>query len=96
MNDNNKVYLINDVDRVMRDLGYLASDPVKREEVAGYMQEAEEFMLAAGVPKNKITKKTAYTIKSLWADAREKKEPIDLVGKDKMIVFLISQLRRGK
>lgn len=94
--EDNKVYLIDDVDRVMRDLGYLASDPIKREEVAGYMQEAEEFMLQAGVPKNKLTKKTAYTVKSLWADAREKKDPIDLVNKDKMIVFLISQLKRGK
>ena len=75
-------------------MGYLDSDPQKREEVQGYIDEAAEFMIESGVPAERLTSQRAYAVKSIWADYRDKGDDDKLIKKDGMLVALISQLRR--
>jgi len=86
--------LNSDVDKILYKLGYYDSDPQKKQEVQGYIDEAVEFMTESGVLTDKLTTQRAYAVKSIWADARDKGEDDKLVKKDGMIVSLISQLRR--
>lgn len=83
-----------EVDKILYKLGYYDSDPHKRQEVQGYIDEATEFMIESGVPREKLTSQRAYAIKSIWADARDKGNDDALVKKDGMVVALLSQLRR--
>ena len=83
-----------EVDKILFKLGYLDSDPHKKQEVQGYIDEAAEFMLESGVPNERLTTKRAYAVKSIWADYRDKGDDEKLIKKDGMIVALISQLRR--
>lgn len=83
-----------EVDKILFKLGYLDSDPHKKQEVQGYIDEAEEFMLESGVPNERLTTQRAYAVKSIWADYRDKGDDEKLIKKDGMIVALISQLRR--
>ena len=85
---------MSEVDKILYKLGYYDSDPHKKAEVQGYIDEAVEFMLESGVKPEKLTTQRAYTIKSIWADARDKGEINDIVKCDGMVVALISQLRR--
>ena len=83
-----------EVDKILFKLGYLDSDPHKKQEVQGYIDEAAEFMLESGVPNERLTTQRAYVVKSIWADYRDKGDDEKLIKKDGMIVALISQLRR--
>lgn len=83
-----------EVDKILYKLGYYDSDPHKKAEVQGYIDEAVEFMLDAGVPKEKLNTQRAYAIKSIWADARDKGSDDQIIRKEGMIVALVSQLRR--
>ena len=83
-----------EVDKILFKLGYLDSDPHKKQEVQGYIDEAAEFMLASGVPNERLTTQRAYAVKSIWADYRDKGDDEKLIKKDGMLVALISQLRR--
>lgn len=83
-----------EVDKILFKLGYLDSDPHKKQEVKGYIDEAAEFMLESGVPNERLTTQRAYAVKSIWADYRDKGDDEKLIKKDGMIVALISQLRR--
>ena len=83
-----------EVDKILFKLGYLDSDPHKKQEVQGYIDEAAEFMLESGVPNERLTTQRAYAVKSSWADYRDKGDDEKLIKKDGMIVALISQLRR--
>ena len=83
-----------EVDKILFKLGYYDSDPLKQEEVQGYIEEATEFMRDSGVPEDKITSQRGYAVKSIWADARDKGDDNSLVRKEGMIVSLISQMRR--
>ena len=83
-----------EVDKILFKLGYLDSDPHKKQEVHGYIDEAAEFMLESGVPNERLTTQRAYAVKSIWADYRDKGDDEKLIKKDGMIVALISQLRR--
>ena len=83
-----------EVDKILFELGYLDSDPHKKQEVQGYIDEAAEFMLESGVPNERLTTQRAYAVKSIWADYRDKGDDEKLIKKDGMIVALISQLRR--
>lgn len=83
-----------EVDKILFKLGYLDSDPHKKQEVQGYIDEAAEFMLESGVPNERLTTQRAYAVKSIWADFRDKGDDEKLIKKDGMIVALISQLRR--
>lgn len=83
-----------EVDKILFKLGYLDSDPHKKQEVQGYIDEAAEFMLESGVPPEKLTTQRAYAVKSIWADYRDKGDDEKLIKKDGMLVALISQLRR--
>ena len=83
-----------EVDKILFKLGYLDSDPHKKQEVQGYIDEAAEFMLESGVPNERLTTQRAYAVKSIWADYRDKGDDEKLITKDGMIVALISQLRR--
>lgn len=83
-----------EVDKILFKLGYLNSDPHKKQEVQGYIDEAAEFMLESGVPNERLTTQRAYAVKSIWADYRDKGDDEKLIKKDGMIVALISQLRR--
>lgn len=85
---------MDEVDKILYKLGYFDSDPNKKAEVQGYVEEAQEFMLAAGVPKDKLSSQHAYAIKSIWADYRDKGDDNNIVKKDGMIVCLIAQLKR--
>lgn len=85
---------MSEVDKILYKLGYYDSDPHKKAEVQGYIDEASEFMAESGVPAEKLNTQRAYAIKSIWADARDKGEVDDIIKKDGMIVALISQLRR--
>ena len=85
---------LNEVDKILYKLGYFSDDPQKKQEVQGYIDEAVEFMTAAGVPEAKLTTQTAYAVQSIWADARDKGDDEKLVKKDGMLVSLIAQLRR--
>ena len=83
-----------EVDKILFKLGYLDSDPHKKQEVQGYIDEAAEYMLESGVPNERLTTQRAYAVKSIWADYRDKGDDEKLIKKDGMIVALISQLRR--
>ena len=83
-----------EVDKILFKLGYLDSDPHKKQEVQGYIDEAAEFMLESGVPNERLTTQRAYAVKSIWADYRDKGDDEKLIKKDGMLVALISQLRR--
>lgn len=83
-----------EVDKILFKLGYLDSDPHKKQEVQGYIDEVAEFMLESGVPNERLTTQRAYAVKSIWADYRDKGDDEKLIKKDGMIVALISQLRR--
>ena len=83
-----------EVDKILFKLGYLDSDPHKKQEVQGYIDDAAEFMLESGVPNERLTTQRAYAVKSIWADYRDKGDDEKLIKKDGMIVALISQLRR--
>lgn len=83
-----------EVDKILFKLGYLDSDPHKKQEVQGYIDEAAEFMLESGVQNERLTTQRAYAVKSIWADYRDKGDDEKLIKKDGMIVALISQLRR--
>jgi hypothetical protein len=87
---------MDEIDKILYSMGYFDSDPHKRAQVKGYVSEAEEFMSGAGVPAEKMTTQSAYAIKSLWADARDKGEADDLIKQDGLIVHLISQMRSVK
>lgn len=83
-----------EVDKILFKMGYYDSDPQKKQEVQGYIDEAVEFMTESGVSADKLTSQRAYAVKSIWADARDKGDDDKLVKKDGMIVSLISQMRR--
>lgn len=83
-----------EVDKILFKLGYLDSDPHKKQEVQGHIDEATEFMIESGVPRDKLTTQRAYAIKSIWADCRDRGDDDKLIKKDGMLVALISQLRR--
>ena len=83
-----------EVGKILFKLGYLDSDPHKKQEVQGYIDEAAEFMLESGVPNERLTTQRAYAVTSIWADYRDKGDGEKLIKKDGMIVALISQLRR--
>ena len=83
-----------EVDKILYKMGYYDSDPQKKQEVQGYIDEAVEFMTQSGVPADKLTSQRAYAVKSIWADARDKGDDDKLIKKDGMVVSLISQMRR--
>lgn len=83
-----------EVDKILYKLGYYDSDPNKKAEIQGYIDEAVEFMKDCGVPDDKIKTQRGYTIKSIWADCRDKGDDNNIVRKEGMIVALISQLKR--
>ena len=83
-----------EVEKILYKMGYYDSDPNKVAEVQGYVEEAEEFMLACGVPREQLGSRRAYAIKSIWADARDQGNDDTLVRQDGMIVALVAQLRR--
>jgi len=78
----------------MYDLGYYEYDLNKQKQVEGFIKEAEEFMLNAGVLPTLLSSKRAYAVKSLWADARDKGEVVNLISSNAMITHLISQMKR--
>lgn len=86
---------MDEVDKILFKLGYYDSDPNKKAEIQGYVNEAEEFMLDAGVPADKLTSQRAYAIKSIWADYRDKGDDNNIVKKDGMVMCLLSQLKRS-
>lgn len=85
---------MDDVNKILIKMGYLGDDPLKKAEIAGYVSEAEEYMAAAGVPREQMTTETAYAVKSIWADKRDKNDDETLIRRDGIIVHLIAQLRR--
>lgn len=84
---------MDEIDKILYRLGYYNSDLQKKEEVKGYVEESEEFMEASGVPEDLLSSKRAYTIKSIWADRRDKGDEENIVKKDGMVVALVEQLR---
>lgn len=85
-----------EVDKILYSLGYYNDDHLKKEEIEDFMEEANQFMIDSGVPKKEIVSTSAKTVRRLWVDARDKGLTIDLTGKDKMILSLISQLKGRK
>jgi hypothetical protein len=85
---------MDEIDNILYDLGYVDSDPLKKEQVQRYVEEAKEYMADAGVSADKIDSHRAYAIKSLWASYRDEGSPDKAVRKEGMIVHLITQLRR--
>ena len=53
-------------------------------------------MKDSGVAEADTSSATAYVVKSIWADARDRGDENAIVKKDGMIVSLISQLRRRR
>lgn len=82
-------------DKILYKLGYYDSDPHKKAEIQGYIQEAEEFMIGCGVPRAMLTTQRAHAIKSIWADRRDSGNDDNIIKKDGMVVALLSQLKRG-
>lgn len=82
-----------EVERILLTLGYYADDEIKKIQVQNYINEAESFMLAAGVPKSKITSASAAAVRLMWAEARDCSGEIDLAGKNSIILSIIEQLR---
>ena len=85
---------MDEIDKILYKLGYCDSDPLKRKEFEGYVAEAVEFMKDSGVAEADTSSATAYVVKSIWADCRDRGDENAIVKKDGMIVSLISQLRR--
>ena len=83
-----------EIDKILYEMGYLDSDPLKREIVQTYVDEAIEFMRASGVPEDVINSQNAHSVKSLWATYRDEKNPAEIVSKNGMIAHLICSLRR--
>ncbi len=84
---------LNEIDKILNALGYVGGDPLKKEQIAGYVKEAEEFMRGAGVPAEQLTTQTAYSVKSVWADRRDKGAEETLIRSDSFIVHLIARMR---
>jgi hypothetical protein len=84
---------VKESERILNKLGYIGCDPIKISEIEGYISEAIEFMTAAGVRPEKMSSQSAYVIKSLWAENRDKGTEDVLVKADGMIVNLIAQMR---
>lgn len=87
---------MDEIDKILYKLGYCDSDPNKRKEFEGYVAEAVEFMQDCGVAKEATSSATAYVIKNIWADCRDRGDENSIVKKEGLIVSLISQLRRRK
>ena len=87
---------MDEIDKILYKLGYCDSDPLKRKEFEGYVDEAVEFMKDSGVAEADTSSATAYVVKSIWADCRDRGDENSIVKKDGMIVSLISQLRRRR
>lgn len=85
---------MDEINKILYEMGYLDSDPLKRQTVQDYVDEAIEFMLASGVPEDAINSQSAHAVKSLWAQYRDEKNPAEIVSKNGMIVHLICSLRR--
>lgn len=85
-----------EVDRILYSLGYYNDDPLKKEQIEDFIEEANQFMLDSGVPQKELISTSAKTVRRLWVDARDKGLALDLPGKDKMILSLISQLKGRK
>lgn len=83
-----------EVDNILYKLGYFGADPQKKQEVQGYIELAEEFMVESGVPRDRLGTQRAYAVKALFADAFDKGTPDDVIKKDGMVVALIAQLRK--
>ena len=84
---------LSDLNKILNKLGYVGRDPLKVQEVGDYIIEAEEFMRGAGVPHEQITSKTAFSVKSIWADRRDKGQEETLIKADSFVVNLIAQMR---
>lgn len=82
-------------DKILYKLGYYDSDPNKKAEIEGYIEEANEFILGSGVSKEKLSTQRAHAIRSIWADGRDRGDDNNIIKKDGMIVALLSQLKRG-
>lgn len=86
-----------EVEKIALKMGYGASDPQKIEEIQGYIDEAVEYMTkSCGVAENETNSKTAYVVKTLWADYRDSGIEENIIKKDGIVVALISNLRRRK
>lgn len=82
-----------EVDKILYQLGYYDSDDNKKAEVQGYIDEAVEYMKSCGVSDEKIKTQRAFAVKSIWADYRDKGENESIIRKEGMIVQLICNLR---
>ncbi len=82
-----------EADRILFTLGYYADDKNKKTQIQSYIDEANEFMLNAGVEKSKIVSASAASIRTMWAEARDREIEIDLTGRHKIILSIIEQLR---
>ncbi len=80
---------------IMFRMGYLTNDPLKVAEIKQYIAEAERFMVTSGIPYELLSSPTAYTVKSVWADKRDKGVD-DLIAKDSLIVHLVNHIKWTK
>ena len=85
---------MNEVEKILYKLGYGNSDPLKTQEVEGYVAEAEEFMLSKGIDESNLKSKTAFVIKSLWASYRDRGDDEEIIKREGMITHLLLDLRR--
>ena len=83
---------MNELEKIMFRMGYLTNDPLKKTEIDGYIKEAEFYMLTSGIPYELLSSPTAYAVKSVWADKRDKGAD-NLIAQDSLIVHLVAQLR---
>ena len=63
---------MDELSRIMFRMGYLTDSPLKKEEIKGYIEEAEYYMLTSGIPLELLSSPSAYAVKSVWADKRDK------------------------
>jgi hypothetical protein len=85
---------MDEAERILHDLGYFDSDPAKKQQIQGYIDEAKEYMLEAGVPQDKLDSQRAYAVKCLWANGRDKGDENSIITGDGMLTNLIVQMRR--
>jgi hypothetical protein len=83
---------MDELSRIMFRMGYLTDSPLKKEEIKGYIEEAEYYMLTSGIPLELLSSPSAYAVKSVWADKRDKGAD-NLIAQDSLITHLIAQLR---
>ena len=84
---------MDELERILLTLGYYSDDEQKKIIIDSYIEEADAFMRASGVPTTLLNSPSAKGVRTIWAEARDAGIDIDLNGRHKILLSIIEQLR---